>query len=107
MLRKTTDQAEEIVLMSISESRLQQIILEVFEKQTRPEPVIVPEKTMLTTRDLLEKMKITRQTLYNWAKRGYVLPKKIGNRNYYCLSEIFKENKDYDLAKYSIINKQN
>jgi len=43
---------------------------------------------LLTTNEVLERLSISRKTLYNWEKRKYLLPIEIGGKKRFKLSDI-------------------
>ena len=43
---------------------------------------------LLTTNEVLERLSISRKTLYNWEKRKYLVPIEIGGKKRFKLSDI-------------------
>ena len=43
---------------------------------------------LLTTNEVLEKLSISRKTLYNWEQKNYLTPIEIGGKKRYKLSDI-------------------
>ena len=46
------------------------------------------EKTYLNTKQVCELLNVCEGTLNLWAKRGYLVPVKVGNKNMYAKSDI-------------------
>lgn len=46
------------------------------------------EETYLNTKQVRELLKVCEGTLNLWAKRGYLVPVKVGNKNMYAKSDI-------------------
>ena len=46
------------------------------------------EKTYLNTKQVRELLNVCEGTLNLWAKRGYLVPVKVGNKNMYAKSDI-------------------
>jgi len=71
-----------IVLVSISEESLKELITEAVEdglnKKLKPK-----EKELLTTKEVLELLNISPGTLYNWKLQGIIPYKSIGRRVFY------------------------
>ena len=43
---------------------------------------------LLTAKDVLERLSISRKTLYNWEKKGYLRAIEIGGKHRYKLSDV-------------------
>ena len=48
----------------------------------------VAEETWLNTRQVRELLNVCEGTLNLWAKRGYLVPVKVGNKNMYARSDV-------------------
>jgi predicted ATPase len=48
------------------------------------------EETYLNTKQVRERLNICEGTLNTWAKRGYLVPVKVGNKNMYALSDVLR-----------------
>ena len=48
----------------------------------------VAEETWLNTRQVCELLNVCEGTLNLWAKRGYLVPVKVGNKNMYARSDV-------------------
>lgn len=46
------------------------------------------EETWLTAKEAAKKCMVSETTLWSWAKSGYLVPSKMGNKRLYALSEI-------------------
>ncbi len=54
-------------------------------KTAKAEPV---EEVYLTTREVRARLRVCDGTLNQWAKRGYLVPVKVGQRNMYPLADV-------------------
>lgn len=52
------------------------------------EQVEQSEETYMNTREVKQLLKVCDGTLNLWAKRGYLVPIKVGNKNMYAKSDI-------------------
>lgn len=48
------------------------------------------EETYLNTKQVRERLNVCEGTLNTWAKRGYLVPVKVGNKNMYALSDVHR-----------------
>ena len=46
------------------------------------------EETYLSTKEVRQLLGVCEGTLITWAKRGYLVPVKVGNKNRYAMSDI-------------------
>ena len=46
------------------------------------------EETFIGTKEVMAMLGVCEGTLIAWAKRAYLVPTKVGNRNYYAVSEV-------------------
>ncbi len=46
------------------------------------------EETYLNTKEVCQLLGVCEGTLITWAKRGYLVPVKVGNKNRYAMSDI-------------------
>ena len=60
--------------------------LELREQQAKAAPV--EEETYYNTREVRDILGVCEGTLNTWAKRGYLVPVKIGNKNRYAKSAV-------------------
>ena len=49
-----------------------------------------PELGLITKREVMERLSVTHATLWNWEKKKYLLPVKIGRRVFYRCEDINK-----------------
>ena len=49
-----------------------------------------PEEKYLSREEVCDLLSVTKPTLWRWAKRGYLIPVKVGNRPLYRQSDIEK-----------------
>jgi predicted DNA-binding transcriptional regulator AlpA len=51
---------------------------------------LLNEETYYTTKEVQEKFKVSRQTIFAWQRSGLVKPRKLGGKNMWLHSEILK-----------------
>lgn len=79
------------VKLEISPSDLKMFAESIVEKTIeaqRQELMEQSEETYLNTREVKQLLKVCDGTLNLWAKRGYLVPIKVGNKNMYAKSDI-------------------
>ena len=79
------------VKLEISPSDLKMFAESIVEKTIeaqRQELMEQTEQTYLNTREVKQLLKVCDGTLNLWAKRGYLVPIKVGNKNMYAKSDI-------------------
>ena len=82
------------VKLEISPSDLKMFAESIVEKtieaqrQELMEQVEQSEETYMNTREVKQLLKVCDGTLNLWAKRGYLVPIKVGNKNMYAKSDI-------------------
>ncbi len=85
------------VVFQITAADLREVIRStVLETKRLLEAEIVKDKEefLLTAQDTLKRLSISRKTLYNWEKKGYLRAVEIGGKHRYKLSDINKIIKD-------------
>lgn len=79
------------VKLEISPSDLKMFAESIVERAIeaqRQELMEQTEQTYLNTREVKQLLKVCDGTLNLWAKRGYLVPIKVGNKNMYARSDI-------------------
>lgn len=57
--------------------------------QTLPPRVVFPTRATVTQREILDELRVSRQTLFNWRSSGFPKPvRKEGRVNFYSTAEI-------------------
>lgn len=86
---------EGIYLLSMEDLRM--IMNECFSlaknslSQSLPQERENKKDELLSTNEVIARLKITRKTLWEWAKNEYLVPIKVGKKkNYYKVSDIIK-----------------
>jgi predicted site-specific integrase-resolvase len=46
---------------------------------------------IFSVKELCKELQISRQTIYNWEKNGYVKPKMIGSRKYFLGKDLLEQ----------------
>jgi predicted DNA-binding transcriptional regulator AlpA len=59
---------------------------------------------LLTTNEVLDRLSISRKTLYNWEKRNYLSPIEIGGKKRFKLSDVNGILKNGRIDHYSFLN---
>ena len=70
-------------LVSFAES-----LIEKAKSQLLPVMVSAAQETLLTKKEVLEKFDVCPTTLWNWSKKGYLVPVKIGRKISYRQADI-------------------
>ena len=77
-----------------------------FYKEKSEEAVVVPPSSsgqeLVTRFELLEKLKISETTLWNWQNKGWVKPKKIGRKVFFDLNEVMKQKEVIRVSRLNI-----
>ena len=63
---------------------------EAIVQRTNAEMQRAAEETWLNTRQVRELLNVCEGTLNLWAKRGYLVPVKVGNKNMYAKSDVHR-----------------
>jgi hypothetical protein len=80
---------QEILLNGITADELKTDILNGIDKLIKDNLRQKAEQTKyLTRKETAELLKVDKSTLHNWQKQGILIPKQIGRRVYYSLSDI-------------------
>lgn len=80
---------QEILLNGITVNELKTDILNGIDKLIKDNLNQQAEQTKyLTRKETAELLKVDKSTLHNWHKQGILIPKQIGRRVYYLLSDI-------------------
>ncbi len=66
------------------------------ELQTEVKENSIEESNLVNIKVVMEKLKVTKPTVYNWIKKGYIKPQKIGGKVLFDLPVILKSLKMYD-----------
>lgn len=79
----------------ISLSDLKEFAVTILKESNSPAPQenssqasIMSEDISLSSEQVAQILNVDKSTLWRWAKSGYLLPYKIGHKNYYSRSEI-------------------
>lgn len=78
-------------LMVIKAEDLKKAICETVSetrRQMENEVAMSKSETYLTGQQVQDKLNVSRTTLWNWRKEGYLVPIEIGGKNRYKLSDI-------------------
>jgi len=54
------------------------------------------ESNLVNIKTVMEKLQVTKPTIYNWIKKGYIKPQKMGGKVLFDLPVILKSLKMYD-----------
>jgi excisionase family DNA binding protein len=54
------------------------------------------ESNLVNIKVVMEKLQVTKPTIYNWIKKGIIRPQKIGGKVLFDLQDILKSIKIYD-----------
>jgi predicted DNA-binding transcriptional regulator AlpA len=54
------------------------------------------ETNLVNIKVIMEKLQVTKPTIYNWKKKGIIKPEKVGGKVYYDLQAILRDTKQYD-----------
>ena len=78
-------------LIMIKPEDLKQTIINVVDEARRrmeKEIALNNSEVLLTTKQVTERLSISRTTLWHWGKKGYVIPVVIGGKQRYKLSDV-------------------
>jgi len=78
-------------LIMIKPEDLKQTIINVVDEARRrmeKEIALNNSEVLLTTKQVTERLSISRTTLWHWVKKGYVIPVVIGGKQRYKLSDV-------------------
>lgn len=82
------------VSVNISIADLKEFASVVFENGRRLEreaqAAVAKEDEKLTPREVALRYHVSLPTLWRWSRQGYLLPKKLGKRSFYMVSDIEK-----------------
>lgn len=76
-------------LLLVSASDLKDFALYLLE-YTRKQVADNETEKLLSREEVCDQLAVTKPTLWRWAKRGYLVPVKVGNRPLYRQSDILK-----------------
>ena len=84
------DNSVATLIMIKPEDLKQTIINAIDEARRRMEKEIAlnNSEVLLTTKQVTERLSISRTTLWHWVKKGYVIPVEIGGKQRYKLSDV-------------------
>lgn len=72
-------------LMMFAESVVERTIV---ARDRQAEQEASKEETYISTKEARQMLGVCEGTLITWAKRGYLVPVKVGNKNRYAMSDI-------------------
>lgn len=76
-------------LLVLNKNDLQELVFSLLDEwQSKQQQK--PEEKYLSREEVCELLSVTKPTLWRWAKRGYLMPVKVGNRPLYRQSDIDK-----------------
>lgn len=81
------------VMIVLNAADLKQVVSEMYQEQAQATAAAVAdakEKPTLTRIEAAEMLGVALSTLWKWAKSGYLVPVKIGNKVLYRVSDINK-----------------
>ena len=78
------------VKFEVSGEDLRHFAEQVIEKaaQLVARPTEPQKEKWLTQKEAMQLCRVSKTTLWEWGRRGYLVPSKLGNRNMYLLSAI-------------------
>lgn len=75
----------------VDKEDLKKILIEILDERDRKKSASEKEEKYLTVAEIGEKYGISRSTLKNWEKDGYLVPVKLGRKILYPQSRIAKK----------------
>ena len=85
------EQAEENKVFIVSKKDLQAFANDILARANMNFAKIIKEQNkdkLVSTNEACALLKKSRKTLWEWAKRGYLIPVKRGSQNYYRMEDI-------------------
>ena len=77
-------------LRQIIKSELQKVFEDNFDKFSNQIPAKKEKPEMLTDKELADRLKMSRMTLYEWRRKGILPFKRIGKRVLYNWDDVYK-----------------
>ena len=81
-------------LRQIIKAELQKVLEDNFDKLAKQTPDKKETPEMLTDKELADRLKMSRVTLYEWRRKGILPFKRIGKRVLYNWDDVYKTLKD-------------
>jgi hypothetical protein len=88
------------------DNRVENILIQALTKygESLLKKIEPPKNDLVKIDVLLSTFQVSKQTVFNWAKRGLIKPRKIGRRTLYELNEILAQ-MNSNPAKFKTMNK--
>ena len=77
-------------LLVVDRAILRETFLSFVDEWESKKKAEAKEEKLLTREEVCDQLAVTKPTLWRWAKRGYLVPVKVGNRPLYRQSDILK-----------------
>ena len=78
----------ENVQLVVNATDLKEFALTILEERQQVRPKEQKEDKLLSAKEAMKRLQCKEVTLWRWAKSGFLLPKKVGCRNFYRESDI-------------------
>lgn len=81
---------EGLAIVSLSDLRdfAEQLIDNIKKSEEKPQLEMPAEDISYSTEQVVRMLNVDKSTLWRWQKAGYLLPYKIGNKNYYSKADV-------------------
>ena len=77
-------------LLVLNKNDLQELVFLLLDDWQKKQSKQEKEEKFLSREEVCDLLNVTKPTLWRWAKRGYLVPVKVGNRPVYKKSDIDK-----------------